>query len=151
MAAGDVTVFDEAKAYMIDGGWASADDIRVALITATTAPTAADATPALLDYTECTAGGNYVAVTATTGELLDSLANCVTEAAGTMTFDDTGATVSWAQHASNPTDARYALIVNGDQTGQGIAFMDLGAVIDMTAGALTITWNASGIFTIADA
>lgn len=149
MATGDLTVFDEAKAYMIDGDWGSVDDIRIALITSATAPTAGDLTPALADYTECTAGGNYIAVTASTGELLDSLANCVTEAAGTMTFDDTGASVSWAQNAGNPTDARYGLVVNGDQTAQGICFIDLGAIIDMTAGALTITWNASGLFTIA--
>ena len=30
MARGDVTVFEEAKAFMIDGGWESADDIKVA-------------------------------------------------------------------------------------------------------------------------
>lgn len=32
MAQGDVTVFDEAKAYMIDGGWEAADDIKCAIL-----------------------------------------------------------------------------------------------------------------------
>ena len=30
MATGDVTVFDEAKAFMIDGGWEASDDIKCA-------------------------------------------------------------------------------------------------------------------------
>lgn len=144
MAAGTVTVFQEAKAYMIDGGWGSADVIKIALITAAVAPTAGDTTPALGDYTQVTAGGNYTAG----GETLDTLANMVTQSAGTVTFDDTGASVSWAQHASNPTNARYAIIYNDTNlTDAAIAFVDLGAAVDMTAGDLTITWNASGIFT----
>ena len=144
MAAGDVTVYQEALAYMIDGDWASTDTVKIALITSATAPTAADLTPALADYTECTPGGNY----ASGGDALDTIANMVTQSSGTMTFDDTGASVSWAQNASNPTNARYGFIYNS-VAGDGIAFVDLGAVIDMTAGDLTITWNASGIFTIA--
>lgn len=146
MAAGDITVYDEAKAYMIDGSWAGTDTVKLALLTAATAPTAGDTTPAIADYTQVTAGGNYTAG----GETLDTIANMVTEAAGTMTFDDTGASVTWSQHASNPTNARYGYIYNDTQTGDpGIAFIDLGATIDMSAADLTITWNASGIFTIA--
>ncbi len=144
MAAGDLTVFEEAKAYMIDGGWEAADVIKVALITSATAPTAADATPAMADYTEVTAGGNYTAG----GETLDTLGNCVTESGGTMTFDDTGASVSWAQNASNPTNARYAIVHNDTQGDQALCFIDLGADVDMTAGPLTLTWNASGLFSI---
>lgn len=145
MAAGDITVFDEAKAYMIDGGWGSADTIKLALLTSATTPTASDATPALSDYTQVTAGGTYTAG----GETLDTLANMVTEAGGTMTFDDTGASVSWAQNGSNPTNARWGLIYNDTTGDQGIAFLDLGTTVDLSAGDLTITWNASGIFTIA--
>ena len=145
MAAGDISVFDEAKAYMIDGGWEAADTIKLALLTSATAPTDADATPALSDYTQVTAGGNYVAG----GETLDTLANCVTESGGTMTFDDTGASVTWSQNGSNPTNARYGLIYNDTNSDQAIAWLDLGSTIDMSAGDLTVTWNASGIFTIA--
>jgi len=144
MAAGDLVVFEEAKAYMLDGGWATTDDIKCALITSATAPTAADATPALGDYTQVTAGGNYAAG----GTSLGQWSALITEAGGTVTFDS-ATNPTWAQDAANPTAARYALVYNDTSaTDQAIAFVDLGAVIDMTAGALTVTWNASGIFTI---
>ena len=150
MAAGDLVVFDEAKATMLTGGWAAADDIRVALIT--TLPLVGDTTPALADYTECTAGGNYVAVTATTGELLASYTACVVEATGTMTFDDTGATVVWAQGGGLSTTVRWAVVYNQTASVPGvdpcICFVDLGSDRDLTAGSLTITWNAAGLFTI---
>lgn len=153
MAKGDVTVFDEAKAYMVDGGWEPADSIKIALITNAVVPTAATSEPgmdatATTTFTECSTGGNYTQ----DDEVLDTLANCVTEAAGTMTFDDTGASVSWAVHASNPTDAYYGIVYNStDSKQRAIAFIDLngGSAVDMTAGPLTITWHASGIFTIA--
>lgn len=145
MAAGDLTVFEEAKAFMLDGGWGTTDDIKCALITSATTPTAADATPALGDYTQVSAGGNYSAG----GTSLGQWANLITEAGGTVTFDS-ATNPSWAQNASNPTNARYAIVYNDTQAGDpAIAFVDLGATVDMTAGALTITWNASGIFTIA--
>lgn len=145
MAVGDVTVFDEAKAYMIDGGWESADDIKVAILDNTTAPTAADATPALADYTQVGTAGSYVAG----GTSLGSLGTCVTEAGGTMTFDS-ATNPTWSQNASNDVDAYWGLIYNDTDAGDlAIAFVDLGGPVDMTAGDLTITWNASGIFTIA--
>lgn len=152
MAAGDVSVFDEAKAYMIDGGFAAADSIKVTLVTDTPTPTDADAVPgmnagATTTYTEVAAGGTFTAG----GEVLDTLANCVVEAAGTMTFDDTGVDVTWLVNAGNPTNARYAIVYNSSDTGleRAIAWIDLGQVVDMSAGDLKITWNASGIFTIA--
>jgi hypothetical protein len=145
MAAGDLTVFEEAKAYMLDGGWGTTDDIKCALITVATVPTAADATPALGDYTQVTAGGNYTAG----GTSLGQWSTLITEAGGTVTFDS-ATNPTWAQNAGNPTNARYAVVYNDTQAGDpAICFVDLGAVVDMTAGALTITWNASGLFTIA--
>jgi len=72
----------------------------------------------------------------------------ITEAGGTVTFDDTGASVSWTQNASNDTDAYWAIVYNDTQVNNhAICFIDLGGPVDMSAGALTITWNASGIFT----
>lgn len=145
MAQGDVTVFDEAKAYMIDGGWESADDVKCAVLDNTTTPAAGDTTPALGDYTEVGTAGTYVAG----GTSLGSLGTLVTESAGTMTFDSS-TNPTWAQDASNDTDAYWGLIYNDTDAGDlAIAFVDLGGPVDMTAGALTITWNASGIFTIA--
>lgn len=145
MARGDLTVFDEAKAYMIDGGWEAADDIKCAILDNTVAPTAADTTPALADYTEVGAAGTYTAG----GTSLGTLGTLVTEAGGTMTFDS-ATNPTWAQDASNDTDAFWGLIYNDTDAGDlAIAFVDLGGPVDMTAGDLTITWNASGIFTIA--
>ena len=148
MARGDLTVFEEAKAYIVDGGWEPADEIWVGLVTNSPAVTAASAVPAYAaggttNFTAIATAGNYAAG----GQLLDTLANMVTEAAGVMTFDDTGANVSWAQHASNPTTAMFAIIYH-KTTGLAIAMLDLAGPIDMQAGDLTITWNASGIFTI---
>ena len=130
MATGDLTVFDEAKAYMIDGGWEAADDIKCAILDNTTAPTAADTTPALADYTEVGAAGSYTAG----GTSLGSLSTLVTEAGGTMTFDS-GTNPTWAQNASNDTDAYWALIYNDTQAGDpAIAFVELGGPVDMAAG-----------------
>lgn len=145
MATGDVTVFDEAKAYMIDGGWESADDIKCAVLDNTTVPAAGDTTPALGDYTEVGAAGSYTAG----GTSLGNLGTMVTEAAGTMTFDS-ATNPTWAQHASSDTDAYWGLIYNDTDAGDlAICFVELGDPVDMSAGDLTITWNASGIFTIA--
>jgi hypothetical protein len=145
MAQGDMVVFDEAKAYMIDGGWAAADDIKCAVLDNTTTPAAGDTTPALGDYTEVGAAGTYTAG----GTSLGTLGTAVTEAAGTMTFDS-ATNPTWAQDVSNDVDAYWALIYNDTDAGdKAIAFVDLGGPVDMTAADLTVTWNASGIFTIA--
>lgn len=144
MATGDVTVFDEAKAYMIDGGWEPADDIKCAILDNTTTPAAGDTTPALADYTEVGTAGTYVAG----GTSLGNLGTAVTEAAGVMKFDS-ATNPTWAQHASNDVDAWWALLYNDTQVGDpAIGFVELGGPVDMSAGDLTITWNASGIFTI---
>lgn len=151
MAVGDIVVFEEAKAYMLDGGFSASDNINLALITNAVIPTAADAIPgmnagATTTYTEVTAGGGYTAK----GELLDTYGAMITESGGTMTFDDTGASITWTQNAASPTNARWGIIFNASDTGleRAIAFLDLGATVDLTAGDLTVTWNASGIFTI---
>lgn len=147
MARGDLIVFEEAKAYMIDGGWEPADEIWVGLVSST--PAASDAVPAYAaggttNYVAIATAGNYAAG----GLLLDTLANCVIEAGGTMTFDDTGASVTWAQHGANPQDAEFAVVYNDTQANYCIAMIDLAGPIDMQAGDLTITWHGSGIFTI---
>jgi hypothetical protein len=145
MARGDVTVFDEAKAKMLDGDWASTDHFYCAICDNTATPTAAFATPTLSDFTEVGTSGTYVSG----GTDLGALSALVTEADGTMTFDST-TNPTWAQDASNDTDAYWGLIYNyTDAAHDALAFVDLGGPVDMSAGDLTITWNASGIFTIA--
>lgn len=144
MATGDVTFFDEAKAYMIDGGWEATDDIKCAVLDNTTTPTAATATPALGDFTEVGTAGSYTAG----GVSLGNLGTIVTESSGTVTFDS-ATNPSWAQNASNDSDAYWGLIFNDTQAGDpALGFVELGGPVDMSAGSLTITWNASGIATL---
>lgn len=143
MAQGDITLFDEWLAYSEDGGWGASDVIKVAILDNTTTPTASDATPALGDYTEVGTSGTYSAG----GSSIGSLSTLISEAGGTMTFDS-ATNPTWAANGSNDNDAYWALIYNDTQAGDpAIGFVDLGGPIDMTAGPLTVTWNASGIYT----
>ena len=146
MARGDLTVFEEAKATIIKGGWEAADEIWIGIVTDVCAVD--DAAPAYAaggttNYTAIATAGEYAAG----GLLLDTLGNMVTEAGGVMTFADTGASVTWAQDGSNPQDGDHAVAYH-KPTGLCIAMIDLDGPVDMQAGPLTITWHASGIFTI---
>jgi len=144
MAQGDVTVFDEAKAFLLDGGFEASDTIKVAICDNTSTPTAGTASPTLGDFTQVGTSGTYVSG----GTSLGTLGDCVTETGGTMTFDSS-TNPSWAADASNDVDAYWGIIYNDtDGSDRAIAFVDLGGPIDMTAGALSITWHANGIFTI---
>ncbi len=144
MATGDVTFFEEALDDAFFGGWATSDDIKCAILDNTATPTAAFATPALGDFTEVGSAGSYTAGGTSLGTW-DALS---TEAAGVLTFDS-ATNPTWAQNASNDTDAWWGLLYNDTQVGDpAFAFVELGGPVDMSAGALTITWNASGIFTI---
>lgn len=143
MATGDIIVFEEAKATLHNGTFATTNDIKCAILDNTTTPAAGDATPALGDYTEVGVAGTYVAG----GTSLGTLTSMVSEAAGTMTFDS-ATNPTWAQDASNDVDAWWGLIYNDTDAGDlAIAFVELGGPVDMTAGDLTITWNVSGIYT----
>ena len=143
MATGDVTVFDEALEDALEN-WSGSDTIKCAILDNTTAPTAGTATPALGDFTEVGTGGSYTAG----GVSLGTWADFISEAAGTTTFDSS-TNPNWTQNASNDTDAYWGLIYNDtDASDRAFAFVDLGGPVDMSAGALTITWNASGIATI---
>ena len=145
MARGDLIVFDEAKAKMIDGDWASTDHFYCAICDNTVTPAAATATPVIGDFTQVGAAGTYVA----NGTDLGALSDLVTEAAGTMTFDS-ATNPTWAQDAANDVDAWWAIVYNFTDAGKdALCFVELDGPVDMTAGALTVTWNASGLFTIA--
>lgn len=147
MARGDVVVFEEAMAKMLDGDWASTDHFYCAICDNTTTPAASMATPVLGDFTQVGNSGTYV----TGGTDLGTLADLVTEADGVVTFDS-ATNPTWAQDASNDNDAYWGIIYNYTDAGKdALAYVDLGGPVDMTAGDLTITWNGSGIFTITKA
>ena len=144
MAQGDVVVFNEALAFMLDGGFASTDDIKVAICDNTAAPTQTTATPTLSDFTQVGSAGSYTAG----GTSIGTIANCVTQSGAVMTFDS-ATNPTWTANASNDTDAYWAIIYNDtDASDRAIAYVDLGGPVNMQTTALTITWNASGIFTI---
>jgi len=144
MARGDLTVYEEFRLTIADGTHDfDADSFRVALIT--TLPTAADATPQLTDYAEVS-GTNYTA----TGE---ALTTTWLEAGGTATFDAT-TNPSWTQNAGGPTNIKAAVVYNNTAGGKNaVAFIDMTndagtTPISLVDGDISITWNASGIFTL---
>jgi hypothetical protein len=151
MAQGDLVVFDDAMEYMLDGGWATDDAIWLAITSDT--PGVTDAVPgmeagATTTYTPVATAGTY----AQYGQLLCTWADYITEiSAGIIAGDDTGATATWAQDGANPVNGKYGVVYNHtNANGLAICFIDLNAtaVVDMTAGALTVTWNASGMFRV---
>ncbi len=147
MAQGDIVIFNEALAKMLDGDWASTDNFYVAICDNTVAPTATAVTPVLGDFTEVGTAGTYVAG----GTNLGALSALVSQTGTTMTFDS-ATNPSWAQHTSNDIDAYWGIIYNyTDPAKDAVGYVDLGGPVNMTAGDLTITWPANGIFTITKA
>jgi hypothetical protein len=119
------------------------DTIKVALLTSGYTP-AQDTDTYWADVSSHEASGTgYTAGGAT----LASKTVAYTAASNTFTFD--AADTSWT---GATVTARYAVIYDA-QTGSAateplLAFVDFGADQTATAGTFTITWNASGIFTI---
>lgn len=141
MATGDIVFFNEAKAFMLDGGWEAADDIKVAICDNTVAPTAATATPALADFTQVGTAGSYVSG----GTSLGTWGSFITQSGGTVTFDS-ATNPTWAQNASNDTDAYWGIVYNDTDAGKvALCYVELGGPVNMATGSLTITWNASGL------
>ena len=142
MATGEVIDVEEAKEYRLDWGCEGADVIKGAILDNTATPTAAFATPTLSDFTEVGTAGTYTAG----GISLGTLADAVTEAAGTMKFDSS-TNPSWAQDGANDVDAWWGLVYHVT-SDQALLFVELGGPVDMSAGSLTITWDGAGLFTI---
>ena len=144
MARGDVVVFNEAWAILDGTAWVSTDDLKLAILDNTAAPTAATATPALGDFTQVGSGGNYVAG----GTSLGTWGAFVAISGTTVTFDST-VNPTWAANASNDTDAYWGLIYNDTAAGDpAFAYVDLGGPVNMATSALTVTWNGSGVATL---
>ena len=148
MAQGDLVLFEEFSKYIGDGSHdLDNDTFKCALITNAVVPTAATATPDFADFTEVS-GGGYTAG----GE---TLTITWTEAGGTATFDST-VNPSWTQNGTGPTNIYYAIIYNTTHAGtnDAVAFIDMTTdggttPISLQAGDISITFNASGIFTLA--
>lgn len=140
MATGDFTWFNAAKLKLglkkID---LENDVIKLGLITSAVTPAATTADPCWgaggttnLSSNQVTPGGNY----STGGPTVAS--NTFTEAAGVATF--AGAAVSIAQHASNPTNARWGVLYSDTATNKdALGFLDLGGTTDLSAGGFSAT------------
>lgn len=137
------TVFNQTSIELWTEQLNSSDTYKLALITATLAPTAADALPHFggtgttdISTNEVTPGGNYSAggVTLTT----------VTVALNAGVAEFKADKVSIAQHASNPTNARYAVIYNDTLASKRcIAFINLDSARDLSAGLFEIRFSST--------
>lgn len=149
MAQGDVTIFDQflvdlaEKLHDLEN-----DEFKVALITDAVTPSATTSDPRWgaggstnLSSSQVIPGGTY----STGGAAITNPA--VTLTGGLAMFD--GDDVSWSQDASNPTDAALGIVYNNTDSGKrAIGYVDIGGEFDMTTGALSIAWSASGIIRI---
>jgi len=146
MAAGDVVFYNQVYADLQKKIHdLETDTIQLGLVTSAYTPTAADVDPRWgaggttnVSTNEVTAGGNYLA-----GGV--NVANpSVTLVSGEGEFDADD--VSIAQNAGNPTGARWGILYNDTAVGkQAIGYVDLGADIDLSAGAFSVAWNLNGI------
>ena len=150
MAIGDVAVFDQFKedlgAKLHD---LNTDDMYYCLNTAALSPT-----EALSDPRYGTGGGTNLTTTEVSGGNVtaggSNLAptDAWTRAGATVTFDLND--VSITQAGANPTNARWLVVYNFTDTGKRAPlYLDLGADVDLSAGDFTVTWNVSGVFTLA--
>lgn len=149
MAQGDFIWFNAAKAKLglkllnLD-----TDTIKLGLVTNAVTPAATTANPCWgaggttnFSTNQVTPGGNY----ASGGPTLAN--NTFTEAGGVATFD--GDAVTIAQHASNPTNARWAILYSDTATAKDcLGFLDLGGVTDLSIGGFSATPNVAGIMTL---
>lgn len=154
MAQGDFQVFNEAERAFKDGRInLETDTIKLALITAVVTPAQNDATPAWgvtsgVDYdgNEVSTAGGYVA-----GGL--TCANPTVTRSGAVTTFDADNPAVIAQNGAGFTNARWGILYSDTAANKNaIGFLDLGGAVSEQAAAITIQWNAAGIFqtTVAD-
>lgn len=149
MAQGDLTLFNELSLELMSSTHnlaSGGNTIRVALIT--TLPTASQTTPTLSDFTEVS-GAGYTAG----GEDIGTNQSVTVVSGSTYRYDST-TNPSWSQNGSGPTNVIAALIYNDtDASDKAMGFVDMTTdngttPISLQAGNISITWNASGIFTL---
>ena len=154
MAQGDFQVFNELEHACKDGRVnLETDVIKLALITAVITPAQGDATPAWGVTSGVDYDGNQVATSGgyVTGGL--TCANNVVTLAGAVTTFDADNPAVIAQNGTGFTNARWGILYSDTATNKdAIGFLDLGGAVSEQAAAITIQWNAAGIFqtTVAD-
>ncbi len=146
MAQGDLLLFNEFSLAALSGVHnlaSGGDTITVALIDSL--PVITQTTPTLSDFTEVV-GTGYSAIAINAGQSLAVVS-------GPQYQYDSSTNPSWTQNGAGPTDIVAGLIYNASASDQCIGFVDMttdGGVtpVSLVAGNVSITWNASGIFTI---
>ena len=144
------TFYNLFKEAQLDGNLSNtpidfdADNIYLSLHTNTYVPSATTHDFFNDASNEISPGGGYTA----NGELLTT--KTVNESGGTVTFDADD--VTWSQNGSGFTTARYAVMYKNDGVAATssplIGYIDFTADKGNTTGDLTVSWNASGIFTL---
>jgi hypothetical protein len=147
VSQGDIVAFNAGVLAALNGTIdLEADTFKFGLITSSLTPSASTAGPCwgaggstnLTTY-QVTPGGNY----ATGGPAIANTA--MTESSGTVKFD--GDDITIAQDASNPTTARWGIIYSDTAANKNaFAYVDLGGITDLSAGAFTATLPAAGIW-----
>jgi hypothetical protein len=163
MAAGNFTLLNLGKLKIVDGTIVlGTNTFKAALTTAAWTNTAAF--PPATAFVGTSGAARYADLaTAGTSSTNVEVANgngyttggvaltgiSLTQTTGTVTF--TSAAVSWS---SATFDAKYIVVYSNTATNKDIlGYMDLNvasttAVVSPSNGTLTVTWNASGMFTI---
>lgn len=150
MAAGDIVFFDDAIGWLgTEVFQLNTDTLKllytedeVVLASTTAAPAYGEGLTTDLTDSE-QSGGNAAAGGA-------DITNTYSESTGTGTLD--AADIDLEQNGSNPSALRYAPVYSEEATNnEALFFVDLGTNIDASAGDVAITWNASGIATLAQA
>jgi hypothetical protein len=154
MAAGDTKWFAAYLERVFDFGeadWgATPNTIKCALIKSAANgghdPSVTDAYPTWgaggstdLSAAEVTPGGSYSAGGVSVAAPGTTLNSNVIEL-------DHGNPASWAQDASNPTNARWAIFYDDSTTNKDcMYFFDLGSDSDMTTGELSLTMGSPAL------
>jgi hypothetical protein len=153
MAAGDVKLmssFVTAMANMTPADKWGSDQIKVALITSSTTPSQTDSDARWgagggqnYSTNEVTPGGNYSAG----GVVLSG-----TAVVNSTTHTNLNATspVTWAANASNPTNARYAILYDNTTANKEVlGYIDLGGNTSLVPGLqLNLAGVSSGTATL---
>ena len=116
MARGDLIAFNEALAFMLDGGWESTDDIKCAVCDNTVTPSQTTASPALGDFTEVGTAGSNPGITA--GDMLVAYAALRSDAATQSAIGVTATSATIAAFTESPT-ADLVTTSGGDMAMSG--------------------------------
>ena len=150
MAQGDMALFNKFVENMCDNLMDLSDDsFSFGLIDNVTTPAATDTDPRWAatgtpDYSAReTTGGLYTAPVNVSTTITDNWS--ISGSVAKFDVDD----VSITQNGSNPSNARWAILFDNTPANKYcVGWLDLGAVVDLSAGDFTVTWNAGGVFDI---